>query len=100
MKKIMRYVDRIPVTCPICHSPIQRIIKEYNCIPIDDNGMITDLQNTLYKDYIECSRCHENLDDTIKIVDGSYTLYSNGVEKTRKNININLLSLNPFGKII
>lgn len=100
MKKIMRHVDKIPVTCPICHSPIQRIIKEDNCLPIDENGTITDLQNTLYKDYIECSKCHEKLDDIIKSVEGNYILYSNGVEKLNRQANIELLSLNPFGKII
>ena len=100
MQKIMRHIDKIPVTCPICHSPIQRIIKEDNCLPIDENGIITDLQNSLYNDYIECSRCHERLDDIIKNVSGCYTLYSNGVEKVKKEMNIKLLSLNPFGKII
>lgn len=100
MKKIMRHVDKIPVTCPLCHSPVQRIIKEDNCLPIDENGIITNLENTVYEEYIECSRCHIKLDDVIKYKDMQYKLYSNGVEKIKKEENIKKLSLNPFGKII
>lgn len=100
MEKIIRYVDKIPVICPICNSPIQKIIKEDTCLPIDNNGMISDLINTAYDEYFECSKCHINLDDIIKNIDGHYTIYSRAVEEVKKMDKLEKLSLNPFGKII
>lgn len=100
MKKIMRHVDKIPVTCPLCHSPIQKIIREDNCLPIDENGIIIDLINTTYEEYLECSKCHVKLDDVIKTIGEHYTLYSRGIERTKRLKKLEHLSLNPFGKMI
>lgn len=100
MKKVMRYVDKIPTVCPLCRSPIQRIIKEDNCLPIDENGVIIDLLNTSYEEFLECSKCHTKLDDIIRYTDGCYKLYSRGLEQIKKQNKLDGLSINPFGKSI
>lgn len=98
MIKVMSKVDKLPFVCPICQSPIQRIIKEDNCLPIDSEGNISEI-DTVYEDYIECTKCHTDLTDVIRYdTDKGYYFCTNSTRFMIKEKMNKLLSENPFGK--
>lgn len=98
MIKVMKKIDKLEFVCPICKSPIHRIIKEDNRLPINSEGEITEMDN-IYEDYIECTRCHTDLTDITEYdPHRGYYFCTHGTKFMIKEKMNKLLSENPFGK--
>lgn len=100
MKKVMEKVNKIPFSCPACHSPIQREILEQNIILINSKGVINDTYVSEYKNILVCSECGVELDDVVKydMNTGMYYLYSHGCDFINKEKCVKRLTYNPFGR--
>lgn len=99
LKKICHRVEEIPFLCPLCKGNIQRLIKEDNIISIDSKGEPKDVENLLFDDFFECSKCHEPLSDIVDSNGLDYRIITKGIKKLLKDKNKERLSINPFGKI-